>query len=386
MNHKREPEHITLVYRDRYSSSISRRASASERRREIIMSNGNDYGQRNEARGQDQRKRNISTPELIERPATWAERHARNARPPAPRKTHRQVQRTLARTGTAAPAGPVRMVKSLPRYPSPYTPIPVRSGEQKRRRTFWRRFLTIFAVVALALVALGFALFSPSFYIGQVTVTGTGNHTLVHTIQHMGMQGQNIFLIDVASFTSHVDALPLVASASIEKAWPNALTVSVVERQPVLLWQTPRDTYSVDSHGIVIGPASETAGADHLMTVVDMRSKQVTQRVQPGTRLNAVDIAFARQVFAQLPRVAGISAFTLRYDAASGQSSGSGSFIVQSAQGWIAYLGGAGDTNPLDNRLVELQQILSTAQQKQLTLATVDLRYGLRPVFTVKTS
>jgi len=36
--------------------------------------------------------------------------------------------------------------------------------------------------------------------------------------------------------------------------------------------------------------------------------------------------------------------------------------------------------------LVELQQILSRAQQQQLNLATVDLRYGLRPVFTVKAS
>jgi len=330
-----------------------------------------------------QSKRTVSTPELIEQPATWAERRARVARPTAPRTAHRRVQRTLARTGMAAPEGPVRVVKPLPRS---YTPIPVRSGEQRRRRTFWRRFLTIFALVALAIVALGFALFSPTFYIGQVTVKGTNNTTLAHTIQHMGMLGQNIFLIDIAGFTSRVDAQPLVSSADIEKVWPNALTVSVVERQPVLLWQTPRATYSVDNHGIVIGLASETAGADHLMTVVDMRSKEVIQRVQPGTQLNAGDIAFARQVFAQLPGVAGISAFTLRYDVGSGQSSGNGSFIVQSPQGWIAYLGGADDTNPLDNRLVELQQILSRAQQQQLTLATIDLRYGLRPVFTVKTS
>lgn len=327
-----------------------------------------------------QRKRNVSTPELIEQPATWAERRARYAPPAAPRTARRRVQRTLAKTGIAAPEGPVRVVKPLPR--SSYTPIPVRSGEQRRRRTLWRRFLTMFALIALAITALGFALFSPSFYIGHVTVQGTSNTALAHSIQHMGMLGQNIFLIDIAGFTGRVDALPLVSSASIQKDWPNALTVSVVERQPVLLWQTPRATYSVDSHGVVIGLASETAGTDHLMTVVDMRSKEVIQRVQPGTQLNAADIAFAQQVFAQLPGVAGISNFTLRYDAASG----GGSFVVQSSQGWIAYLGSSADTNPLDNRLVELRQILSTAQQQQLTLATIDLRYGLRPVFTVKAS
>ena len=374
MNTRREPEEITLAYRDYRSASVSRRASASERRREIIMSNVGEIRQR---------RRTVSTPDLIEQPATWAERNARRARPTAPRTARRQVQRTLARTGMAAPEGPVRTVKPLPRS---YTPIPVRSGEQRRRRTFWRRFLTLFALVALALGALGFSLFSPTFYIGRVTVKGTSNAALVHTIQHMGMLGQNIFLIDIAGFTSRVDAMPLIASANIEKAWPNALTVSVVERQPVLLWQTPRGTYSVDSQGVVIGLASETAGTAHLMTVVDIRSKEVIQRVQPGTQLNAGDIAFARQVFAQLPSVAGISAFTLRYDAGSNQSTGNGSFVVQSPQGWLAYLGSADDANPLDNRLVELQQILGRAQQQQLTLATIDLRYGLRPVFTVKTS
>src|SRR5579872_4943836 len=134
----------------------------------------------------------------------------------------------------------------------------------------------------------------------------------------MGMQGQNIFLIDIPDFTGRVDALPVVASANISKEWPNSLTVSVVERLPVLLWQTPRATFSVDQHGIVIGLASATAGTVHLMTVVDARITGVTQRVQPGTQLSAADIAFARQVFAQLPSVAGITAFTLRYDATTG--------------------------------------------------------------------
>ena len=374
MYHRRKPEQTALQYKDRRTSSAYGRASAGENRM--------NYTQRNQAQGT--RKRNVSTPELIERPATWSERRARYARPSAPHTAHRQVQRTLARTGVAAPEGPVRVVKALPRANSP---IPVRSGQQRRRRTFWRRFLTLFALIVLAMAATGFALFSPSFRVGQVAVAGTSNPALVHTIQHMGMQGQNIFLIDITGFTSRVDALPLVASASIQKAWPDSLTVSVVERRPVLLWQTPRATYSVDSHGIVIGLASQTAGAGHLMTVVDARTKGVIQQVQPGTQLNATDIAFAQQVFAQMPLVVGSIAFTLHYGAAAGsQASGEGSFIVESSQGWKAYLGSADDTNSLDNRLVELQQILSKAQQQQWNLATIDLRYGLRPVFTVKAS
>jgi cell division septal protein FtsQ len=240
-----------------------------------------------------------------------------------------------------------------------------------------------FAILALVITALGFTLFSPSFHVRSVAVMGTTNPKVIHAIEQMNMVGQNIFLIDVASLTDRIDAIPQVASADIEKTWPDQLVVNIVERLPVLLWQTQKQTYSVDSNGVVIALAGDTTGAEHLMTVVDMRSKSVSQQVQPGTHLNAADIAFALQVFGRLPRIVGITTFTLRYTVASTQAS-NGSFIVVSPQGWIAYLGNNNDSNPLDNRLVELQQILKKAQEDQLTLATIDLRYGLRPVFTLK--
>jgi hypothetical protein len=71
----------------------------------------------------------------------------------------------------------------------------------------------------------------------------------------------------------------------------------------------------------------------------------------------------------------------LRYDVAQ---NGNASYIVESTNGWSAYLGTANDTNSLDNRLLELQSILNLAQKQQLSLATIDLRYGLHPVYTLK--
>jgi hypothetical protein len=136
---------------------------------------------------------------------------------------------------------------------------------------------------------------------------------------------------------------------------------------------------------VVIAPASETAGTAHLLRVVDMRAGDAVQQVHPGFRLNATDIAFAMQVFAQLPQMIGNSSFTLHYNNADSAGEGvNGSFVVASSSGWLAYLGGADDNNPLTNRLIELQQILNLAQKQQLSLATVDLRYGLRPVYTLK--
>src|SRR5579859_4613518 len=176
--------------------------------------------------------------------------------------------RTLAVTGERATGG---VKRSLPQYHA--SPVPRRSGlRHGRRRGFLWKLLGIFALLLMVVLGANFALTSAAFRVVQVSVAGTHNPMLVQTIQHMGIQGQNIFLIDVAALSARIDLLPMVGSANLEKQWPNTLQVIVSERRPVLLWQTRNGTYSVDRNGVVIAPASETTGADTLMTVVDVRN------------------------------------------------------------------------------------------------------------------
>ena len=305
--------------------------------------------------------------------------------------TSKPVARTFAKTGTYASSGRMRAVPHslAQQHSTPQgSPIPMRSGRKSWLRQFWLRLVSLFAIVAVLVLVFTLTFRSNAFRIAQVNVVGTHNSALIDSIQQMGMQGQNIFLMNVEGLTERIDANPLVASATLSKNWPNQLTITVTERVPVLLWQTQHGTFTVDSHGVVIAAVSgATASASNLMTVVDARNTgkgqtaQKAQMMQPGMHLNAADIAFASSIFQQLPRMTGINTFTLRYQSAT---NGSGVFVVQSTQGWQAYLGSTDDANPLDNRLIELQQILQLAQQQQLTLATVDVRYGLYPVYTLK--
>lgn len=288
------------------------------------------------------------------------------------------IARTYAQTGVRATSGRMRAIQRVQQAEA--SPIPARSGRKQLRKGLLWRILSFFALVVVVVLAVNFAFTSNAFRIKQVNVVGTRNAPLISTIQRMGMQGQNIFLVNVEGLTAKVDAYPLVSSTVISKNWPNQLTVTVIERVPVLLWQTKRGTYSVDSQGVVIAPASDTVGADQLLTVVDTANGGKGQALHPGSRLSQDDTTFAVDVFNHLPRIAGIKTFKLRYD----MTSNGGSYVVQSSDGWIAYLGSARDSNPLDNRLIELQQIVSLARQQQLTLATVDLRYGLHPVYTLK--
>lgn len=384
VENKQRKEQIAFDYRERISSRSASEHEMTGRRGTRATGSSRRDEQRPLADTNPNTRRHVdTTPEEIMQPTPWADQlaHRRRAHMEPPAR-HRLVKRTLAKTGAPAPEGQVGLIRPLPRqHTAPQ--VPMRSGRRNARRgSFWRRFLALFTLLVIGIAGTTFALTSSNFRVQQVEIVGTQNGTLLHAIQNMGIQGQNIFLLDVGALTTHIEALPTVASANLARQLPDKVTISVVERTPVLLWQTQQGIFSVDSQGVVIAPASGFTGTDHLMTVIDERDG-AAQQIHPGALLNKMDITFASQVFARVSQMAVVSSFTLRYDNVPRQG-GHGSFIVVSSDGWLAYLGDADDTNPLHNRLIELQQILSMAQQDQLNLATIDLRFGLRPVYTLK--
>ena len=340
--------------------------------------------------------RRVMVPEADEASAysSYVERRIQRQRSQVQSQMYTEIpSRTRSKMGVPASSVPARYARLAQQQYTASAPMPVRR-RTGQRRNFLMKLLGLFAILLVGIFVANFALTSSTFRVEQVNIVGTHNTVLVKAIQHLGIQGQNIFLLNVAAITARIEASPMVATASLSKQWPNSVVITVQERVPVLLWQTKQGTYSVDSQGVVIALAGETTGVDQLRTVVDMcrggypqgaslHGCPQMQPIHPGARLKGVDIAFVTQVFKQLPKVTGATAFTLRYDDTLAGVQG-GSYVIVSQDGWIAYLGSANDANPLDNRLIELQQILNLAQQQNLNLATIDLRFGLRPVYTLK--
>ncbi|GCE14400.1 cell division protein FtsQ/DivIB [Tengunoibacter tsumagoiensis] len=304
------------------------------------------------------------------------------------------VHRTFAKTGVPASSGRISPLRR--RLPYYQTPVPERGGHQRRRGLLWRILSILALVIVVVLIAL-IPLTSAAFQIGPIRIEGTQNEALIRTIQQIGQQasihGQNIFLYDVAPMRKQIASSPLIASVTVSKQWPNQLTVSVTERSPVLLWQTPQGTYSIDRQGMVIA-AVQSAGTSLPIVV---QTPLEGQKVQVGVYLDQRSISFAMEISKRMPQVVNINAFTLKFDGTmyastdaqgagpvAGRIGSRGSYIVESPTGWKAMLGGAYDANSLDNRLVELREILGLAQKQQLALSTIDLRYGFRPIFTVQ--
>jgi cell division septal protein FtsQ len=390
MTEKQPEGQDTRRYRYRATASVSRPVV---RRSEVIQRGTRGpvrvkEVQRARAEQPVSKRRTVTTPHEAIQPLSWAERQQRFRHPQAEQSGRgKLVSRTFSQTGRSAPVGPVRASRPLPRQHS-RAPIPVRSGQSKRSRSFWRRLMAFLTLLAVLAGGISFALLSPTFHVQQVQISGTQNRALIYTIQHMGIQGQNIFLLNQVALVKHLETLPLVASASLSVQLPDSLQVTLQERVPALIWQSGGKTFGVAQDGTILAPLSELSGTDHLATVVD----KSTVPVKAGDHLSAANILFVQQALQQLPEVAGIGSFALQYinrivevtQTVPANQAGSGSFIVASSLGWLAYLGDAGNSNSLSNRLLELQEILSLARQQHLTLAIIDLRFGLRPTYTLK--
>ncbi len=335
-------------------------------------------------------RRVVTMPHEAVQPLTWAERHDRYRRQPTSRSAReRLVPRTLAQTGRPARMEPqIRPLKPLPRQRAS-SRVPVRSGKLRGNGRFWRLWGLLFVLV-VAGGGIGFALFSPTFRVQQIDISGTRNPRLITSIQHLGMQGQDIFLLDQSAMLARLESLPAVANASLGMQLPNTITVAVQERMPVLLWQAGQQTYGLAQDGTVIAPQSELSGTEHLALVVDTR--HAASQVHPGSHFNAADIVFLEQVFEQVPGIEGVAPFSLQYvdtittggHTVPANVAGSGSYVIVSANGWKAYLGDSQNSTSLANRLTDLQQILNIARQQNVQLATIDLRFGLRPTYTLK--
>ncbi len=102
--------------------------------------------------------------------------------------------------------------------------------------------------------------------------------------------------ISTRSMEAAVEQLPTVASARVRATLPDRLTVTVIERQPILAWRVGDQAWLMDEDGVLFAPAAQ-ATADELGDGAT------------GSRLPAVDDQRAE---ASLPSAAALTPPTSR--------------------------------------------------------------------------
>ena len=92
------------------------------------------------------------------------------------------------------------------------------------------------------------------FGIGAINIIGAKRTDPQDILSVLGFAlGQSIFSADIHTARRHLLTLEWVADAEVRRQYPGTITVSVVEKVPFALWETPNGTYLIERSGRTIG-------------------------------------------------------------------------------------------------------------------------------------
>ncbi len=117
----------------------------------------------------------------------------------------------------------------------------------------------------LLVILLGAALYLaatlPVFHAAPAQVTGNQRISADEINTVLGSTGQSVFMLTSADLQNRLRLnFPDLESAKVSISFPNHITVSVVERKPVVLWQQGNGFTWIDANGVAFRPRGAAPG------------------------------------------------------------------------------------------------------------------------------
>lgn len=154
------------------------------------------------------------------------------------------------------------------------------------------RWLMRFFMLALLISVLIWISHQPVFTLRHVQVESAGEGDLRH-IQLAMIRGQvlakvqgNFFSVRLQDVKEAFETLPWVRHASVRRAWPNGLVVSIEEQKPLAIWGKPDQYKLMNVHGEVFsGSVAELDDSIQLIELSgpDGSSKEVLRLYQKAS-------------------------------------------------------------------------------------------------------
>lgn len=220
-----------------------------------------------------------------------AERRAAQARAEAIEQARREAKRRL-RAGSAEPP------KGVPR------------GTIRGLKMVLAAFLAVVLVVGLGLILY----FTPVMSVRDIEVTGIVAITRDEVLDVAKVQfGTPLLQIDTSGVAERVAAIRRVASTRVQRQYPSALGIAVIERVPVVYKDFPDGPHLFDRDGVDFA----TAAPPSMLPFFDVDNPSPTD---PSSRAALqVMTALAPDVAGQISRVAAPSVASITLTLADGR-------------------------------------------------------------------
>lgn len=228
-----------------------------------------------------------------------------------------------------------------------------------RRKLPW-----IGIMVALLLLggSAGALFLSPWLKIARVSVAGAEKLGATAVVEAAELVGKNILFVDVGAVERSLKGrLPMIGEVTLSRIFPDAVSLTVKERQPWANWQVGNKKWVIDEEGLVVAPSPRP----ELPTIRDMDNVAV----QAGGQVDATPLPLVKRLLEALPQEAGLKAASFEYLR-------NGGLVVITDKGLRARFGGDED---FDYKLAVWKGLLAKRAAGEVAFQHVDLRFGYRP-------
>lgn len=239
------------------------------------------------------------------------------------------------------------------------------------RRSRWMR-IGLWGALALAIAAGALALWlawDSRFYVYDAEVVGTRQLSPGALFEASGLEGLHILWARSAAVESKLlEAFPSLESASLSCSLPSDCTISVVERQPRVLWDDQGELWWIDEQGAIFSVNDEEASSEAANEAAGRwLVRGPLPRADEGNLDERVRVALT-ELWASGRDVP--TEFT--YESDRGLS-------FTDRRGWRVIVGrGSG----MDERLRALEQLTAHLESNGITPAFVDVRFPQAPYYS----
>ena len=200
----------------------------------------------------------------------------------------------------------------------------------------------------------------------DIEITGAQTLDTAELGDITGLKHQSMLMLDVDAAYKNILSLPQVKSVSMERNWPNGVTLHITEREPVALWSVGGRDYAVAEDGTVLAGGAPSGPAPHVVEPDSNRVMGLGDRVHPDA------IALAMRVFKESPSFIGQGVQQLEYRPDIGVTA-----VFQNGMR-VTF----GDERAYDYKVAVLSNLLDQlASTKQRPPRSVDLRFGERVTY-----
>jgi hypothetical protein len=305
-------------------------------------------------------------------------------RPLVSSATRKQTKRKVPVTRRTRPSPP--MVKRQGRKVN----VPLRTkGAELQLPAFpqlqlgWRLISGAIFVLSLAIVFSFSSL--DAFEVSAVNLKGSQKLGSDEILSQVDIIGKAIIGVKPEELVNEItEKFPSLKSVQVSTGLPSSVTVQVIERDPIILWQMEESPLWIDAEGVTFPVRGE---AQTLMTVI--AKGYPPEVVEPEEKETEEEEDIIQQLeFQKFPHtplafVHGILALNeylpeesaLQYDPQFGLG-------WQDPRGWLVYFGS--DISEIDIKLAEYETIITTLQEENLNPALISLEYLHSPFYRME--